>query len=595
MISPMQYLRMLTNSLIAGALVGAYVALLVLQLNPMVRLDSMAVARLMLTWLAFYGVHAAAFFYGLIVLRQLLAVEVRSPGWISLRLLAAFGTIAVSMSAIVTWLNLDGFRSVLGPDAASRMTDGALVVSLCAAICMGLALLQTRLQRGRGIAATVFGLVLVVSLAGPLYLRGAGESTPPPRTPVAAQLAPAQSSARVHDDSARRRVARFHRAECGRRPVSELRPPARQRRRDAPGDASSDAAGARVDRGGHRASCPYKTSVYSAARYVVPGSDQPLDLLPDFCFAQALVRLGLIEEEERASDAVRARPIWELLSGYGITAGVIDWPLTYPAHGVNGYLISDEFLHRDPASVHGVDGRAAAGVSAGRRRGGAHRAAERRARAGVDRVRGAAGIGYRSRAKGRSRRRTRSPPMRRPSRSRRVVRRAAARAVHRRPVSRHRCGRPLLSCAMRCRARSATSPTKSGCGTAACSSRYYTYLDGIVGRAMAALGPDDLLLVVSGFGMEPLSLGKRVLERVVGDRDLSGSHERAPDGFVIAYGRQVAKGNFPRASVVDIAPTVLYYFGLPIARDLDGFARTDIFTRSFTEQRPITFIPFYDR
>ena len=101
---------------------------------------------------------------------------------------------------------------------------------------------------------------------------------------------------------------------------------------------------------------PYKTSVYSAGRYVVPGSDQPLDLLPDFCFAQALVRLGLIEEEGRASDAVRARPIWELLSGYGITAGVIDWPLTYPAHGVNGYLISDEFFHRDPASVIGSTG-----------------------------------------------------------------------------------------------------------------------------------------------------------------------------------------------------------------------------------------------
>ena len=63
MITLMHYLRMLTNSLIAGALVGAYVALLVLQLNPMVRLDSMAVARLMLTWAAFYGVHAAAFFY----------------------------------------------------------------------------------------------------------------------------------------------------------------------------------------------------------------------------------------------------------------------------------------------------------------------------------------------------------------------------------------------------------------------------------------------------------------------------------------------------------------------------------------------------
>ena len=96
---------------------------------------------------------------------------------------------------------------------------------------------------------------------------------------------------------------------------------------------------------------PYKSSVYSAARYAVPGSDQLLDLLPDFCFAQALVRLGLIQEEERASDAVRARPMWELLSRYGVTAGVIDWPLTYPAHGVNGYLITDEFLHRDPTSV----------------------------------------------------------------------------------------------------------------------------------------------------------------------------------------------------------------------------------------------------
>jgi len=64
------------------------------------------------------------------------------------------------------------------------------------------------------------------------------------------------------------------------------------------------------------------------------------------------------------------------------------------------------------------------------------------------------------------------------------------------------------------------------------------------------------------------------------------SGARAPDGFVIAYGRPVAKGSLPRASVVDVAPTILYFPGLPIARDLDGFAR------SFTERRPITFIPY---
>ena len=61
--------------------------------------------------------------------------------------------------------------------------------------------------------------------------------------------------------------------------------------------------------------------------------------------------------------------------------------------------------------------------------------------------------------------------------------------------------------------------------------QYDTQLDEVIGNAMEALGPDDLLLVVSGFGMEPLSLGKRVLERFIGNPALSGSHERAPDGF----------------------------------------------------------------
>ena len=134
----------------------------------------------------------------------------------------------------------------------------------------------------------------------------------------------------------------------------------------------------------------------------------------------------------------------------------------------------------------------------------------------------------------------------------------------------------------------------SASSTAACSSRSYATLDTIVGKAMGNLGPDDLLMVVSGFGMEPLSLGKRILERIAGNPELSGSHERAPDGFLIGYGRHVAKGALARASVVDVTPTILYFLGVPIARDLDGFARTDIFTRSFTERRPITFIPSYD-
>ena len=53
------------------------------------------------------------------------------------------------------------------------------------------------------------------------------------------------------------------------------------------------------------------------------------------------------------------------------------------------------------------------------------------------------------------------------------------------------------------------------------------------------------------------------------------SHEAAPDGFLIAYGTNVAAGEYRRGSIVDLAPTVLYYMGLPVGRDMDGFARTD--------------------
>lgn len=124
---------------------------------------------------------------------------------------------------------------------------------------------------------------------------------------------------------------------------------------------------------------------------------------------------------------------------------------------------------------------------------------------------------------------------------------------------------------------------------------HYAYIDAEVGAAMAALGPDDALLVVSGFGMEPISLGKRLLARAMGDADVTGSHERAPDGFLLAYGEAIKPGRAPLGSVVDVAPTVLYFLGLPVARDMDGYARTDLFKPAYTAARPITFIPTYER
>ena len=62
-----------------------------------------------------------------------------------------------------------------------------------------------------------------------------------------------------------------------------------------------------------------------------------------------------------------------------------------------------------------------------------------------------------------------------------------------------------------------------------------------------------------------------------------------------AFGDAVAPGRHQRGSVVDVTPTVLYFLGLAVGRDMDGYARTDLFTRAFTDERPIAFIPTYNR
>ena len=101
-------------------------------------------------------------------------------------------------------------------------------------------------------------------------------------------------------------------------------------------------------------------------------------------------------------------------------------------------------------------------------------------------------------------------------------------------------------------------------------------------------------MVISGFGMEQLNPVKRAIGWVLRDPAFTGTHERGPDGFLLTYGQVVRRGaRLPRGSLVDITPTLLYFFGLPVARDMDGYARADLFTQEFTAERPITFIPSY--
>ncbi len=125
--------------------------------------------------------------------------------------------------------------------------------------------------------------------------------------------------------------------------------------------------------------------------------------------------------------------------------------------------------------------------------------------------------------------------------------------------------------------------------------RYYDFYDQVLGKSLTGLKEDELLVVFSVHGVEPLPIWKRAIESLLGNSMISAHHEFAPDGAIFFYGKNVARGkNFEGMRVVDVAPTLLYYLGLPVARDMDGIARTDVFERNFIAENPIIYISSYD-
>ncbi len=95
---------------------------------------------------------------------------------------------------------------------------------------------------------------------------------------------------------------------------------------------------------------------------------------------------------------------------------------------------------------------------------------------------------------------------------------------------------------------------------------YYDYTDALVGLLMERFGEDDLILVLSDHGFEG---GNHGYYRMTGVHD----SERALDGVLFGRGVGIAAGaSIPTKSlhVQDIAPTVLAWLGLPVAKNMDG-------------------------
>jgi predicted AlkP superfamily phosphohydrolase/phosphomutase len=568
----MRFLRMLTNALLAGALGAAYLTILLLQLNPQIPLASRSVWRWYATLGAFYGVHLALLFYVVMLLRELVSVRLLSPGWISVRLLAWLSAAAAAVAALLMWLNLRGFPAVFDETAARRFTFGAGATTASAVILLGIAVAHYSFgRRGSRVGAALLAIAITGSLALPIAARGWGGERPLGARRVTLAQPPPHATPRVTlillDGASLEYV--WPRVAAGRLPnfgrlldsgasmdLATIRP------------TQPDPVWAAVATGMY----PWKNGVRSAGAYFAPGDDRPVDLLPSHCFSHVLVRLGVVRDQPNSSAAWRARPLWSILNDYGISSGIVRWPLTYPALPLTGFLVTDRF-HQLIGSMFEFDGRSAYPPEV------------------VPVARDA--------FEGSDTNSTDAPT-------------AAARwdEFYGRALRDLEALRPVQLAAVRYQGLDSVGhfylryaqPRDFGEVSdedrqryGGVLDRYYAQVDAAIAAALERLAPGDLLLVVSGFGMQPVSPIKQIAARVLRDPDVSGTHENAPDGFVLAYGTTVAPGRKQRGSIVDVTPTILYFLGVPIGRDMDGYARADLFTSPFMSARPITYIPSHGR
>ncbi len=175
----MRFLRMLTNSLLAGGLGAAYLTVLVLQLNPQIPLVSATTWRWFATLALVYGLHLAVIFYVVMVVREFFSLDVLSPGWASVRVLAWMAAASAAVAAALMWLNVRGFGAALTEMAARRMTAGAIATSASAAVLLVIAIAHYSFgRRGSRVGASLFAMAVIASLALPLAARGPAVAPP---------------------------------------------------------------------------------------------------------------------------------------------------------------------------------------------------------------------------------------------------------------------------------------------------------------------------------------------------------------------------------------------------------------------------------
>jgi hypothetical protein len=501
---------------------------------------------------------------------------------------ASLSFVVLSVAAALYWSNLVAYRDALPAQTLHALALAATAITSAAAVSVAVGL-HAMLFPGHDRAASAALVILAPTLAVALPLALRPEE--PPAPPVV--------GVRLEATQAARRIILIGIDGLGLADLTRPAPLAPALTRLARRGALGSLASLRPNEGPPlwttlmTGRFPRDHGVLSATSYRLVGSQSDWHLLPKGAAIGLMERVGLARPRPVTSAARRRRALWNVLDAFGIPTGLVRVWATQPPEAIQGFVLSPYFhlVSRDPvrapAALHprdllkevaarmvrpaDVDPSLLAGLAEGAR--GSSPLADSRLR-GLAENALAPDLSYERAALVLN-------STYRPS--------LLAISFNGYDAVGHRFYREAHPEAF------GDVPPEDARRYGRVLERYASLLAGFVGDWQKELAPSDVLLVVSAHGLEPTPLWRRLLGVLTGTEVAAATHASAPPGLLLVVGEGIRPGaTLGRASILDVAPTLLYLLGLPVPRDMGGRVLTEMLEPGFAREHPVTFIPSYE-
>lgn len=583
--------RRLLSAALASSLLAADIVLLTLLLNPAARAADEGVALALSLFLPYWLVGTCALFF----LAALLGLVRPWPAGLrppipGLPSFTTFALVVLVAAGALYRANLQACRDSIPLESLQALHQSVAGLALFAALLLAVGInAWLRPQRQPGASAALVVLGAAASVIVPLAARPNPVSLPAPVPLRTDRVAPPRRVVLVGVDGLSPELVRDG-VERGRLPAF-----ARLLRRGAHGPLRTlvPTEGPPIWTTIATGRLPRDHGVKSFTRYRLRGSASLYDLLPKGALVSWLERARLVTRVPVTADSRRRRAVWEVLNGFGIPAGVVRLFGTHPAERIQGFMLSNYFhvLRRDrgrarealfpPDLIEEIRARSVDAADLDRAL--VSRFIERPDEAARD------GVPWRVELLERAL----APDL--------TYQRAGSvlRAAYDPPFfATYFYGLDVVGHSF---LRFARPEDFGDVGEnelrryGPLLERYAALLGDWVSELVDGLRGDDVLLLVSGYGMQPAPPWRRALDALTEDRPMSGEHTAGASGFLLAVGAGVRPGlRLQGASVLDIAPSVLYLMGLPVARDMEGRALTELLLADVARAQPVTFIPSYE-